>query len=238
MIKCLIIDDEPLAVQLLADYVQTDDELELVSTFTNPIKALHFLEGNPVDLLFLDVEMPELTGIQLMTIANGKYQVILTTAYENYAIKGFEFDVIDYLVKPISLERFIIAVQRAKQRFASATGQAAALEKDRSGVGLEYIFVKNGFKIQRVDLENVLYLESSNDYVSIHTQKEHILTLDTIKHFEEMLPAEQFVRVHRSFIVALNKINYIENNRIAIGDQLIPISKTYQKAFLKAIGNG
>ncbi|MCB0630566.1 MAG: LytTR family DNA-binding domain-containing protein [Saprospiraceae bacterium] len=235
MIKCLIIDDEPLAVQLLADYVQTDDELELVNTFTNPIKALHFLEDHPVDLLFLDVEMPELTGIQLMTIANGKYQVILTTAYENYAIKGFEFNVIDYLVKPISLERFLIAVQRAKQRLTPKEGNTAMEHTAKQR--MEYIFVKNGFKIQRVNLEDILYLESSNDYVSIHTQQEHILTLDTIRHFEELLPPDQFTRVHRSYIVALNKINYIENNRIAIGKQLIPVSKTYQKDFLKMIGN-
>ncbi|MEM9887826.1 MAG: LytTR family DNA-binding domain-containing protein [Bacteroidota bacterium] len=228
MIKCLIIDDEPLAVQLLADYVQKSKDLELINTFSNPIEALHFLSTQQVDLLFLDIQMPELTGIQLMKIANGKYDFILTTAYDQYALDSYNFDVIDYLLKPITLDRFMIAVEKAKKRRTSNTTPAATTEK---AINKVYIFIKSGYKTLKINLSDIYHLESLGDYVAIYTAKEKILSLENMSHFEATLPEEDFIRVHRSHIIALAKIDFIERNRIVIQEKYIPISASYQQAF-------
>ncbi|MEN0050093.1 MAG: LytTR family DNA-binding domain-containing protein [Bacteroidota bacterium] len=232
MIKCLIIDDEPLAIQLLADYVQKSKDLELVHTFSNPIEALHFLAENEVDLLFLDIQMPELTGIQLMKITKGKYQVILTTAYDQYALDSYDFDVIDYLMKPISLDRFMLAVEKAKKRIQTETPTVVVKEAANTK---DYIFVKSGYKTLKINLSDILHLESLGDYVAIHTENEKILTLENMSHFEDILPSEDFLRVHRSHIIALSKINFIERNRIVIQEKYIPISASYQAAFWERI---
>ncbi|MEM0991950.1 MAG: LytTR family DNA-binding domain-containing protein [Bacteroidota bacterium] len=232
MIKCLIIDDEPLAIQLLADYVQKSKDLELVHTFSNPIEALHFLAENEVDLLFLDIQMPELTGIQLMKITKGKYQVILTTAYDQYALDSYDFDVIDYLMKPISLDRFMLAVEKAKKRIQTETPVVVVKETANTK---DYIFVKSGYKTLKINLSDILHLESLGDYVAIHTENEKILTLENMSHFEDILPSEDFLRVHRSHIIALSKINFIERNRIVIQEKYIPISASYQAAFWERI---
>ncbi|MEM8525291.1 MAG: LytTR family DNA-binding domain-containing protein [Bacteroidota bacterium] len=228
MIKCLIIDDEPLAIQLLADYVQKSKDLELVDTFSNPIEALHFLGVNEVDLLFLDIQMPELTGIQLMKITKGKYEVILTTAYDQYAMEGYDFDVVDYLLKPISLDRFMLAVEKVKKRLAVEEPSTVAKEKIKPK---DYIFVKSGYKTLKINLSDILHLESLGDYVAIHTSKEKILTLENMSHFEDILPAEDFLRVHRSHIISISKIDFIERNRVVIAEKYIPISATYQSTF-------
>lgn len=225
MIKCLIIDDEPLAVQLLADYVRKSSDLALVNTFSNPIEALHFLNAETVDLLFLDIQMPELTGIQLMKITNGKYDIILTTAYEQYALDSYDFDVVDYLLKPITFDRFMIAVEKAKKRLlATPSTEETARSKT-------YIFVKSGYKTLKIDLTDILHLESLGDYVAIHTTNEKILSLENMRHFERILPQEDFMRVHRSHIIAFSKIDFIERNRIVIQGTYIPISASYQQAF-------
>lgn len=232
MIKCLIIDDEPLAIQLLADYVQKSKDLELVNTFSNPIEALHFLSENEVDLLFLDIQMPELTGIQLMKITKGKYEVILTTAYDQYALEGYDFDVIDYLMKPISLDRFMLAIEKAKKRM-EAEGPTVVVKEPINAK--DYIFVKSGYKTLKINLSDILHLESLGDYVAIHTKTEKILTLENMSHFETVLPKEDFLRVHRSHIIALSKIDFIERNRIVIQEKYIPISASYQAAFWERI---
>ncbi len=231
MLKCIIIDDEPLAVKLLADYATKTDGIEAVAQFTNPITAIQALEEHQPDFIFLDVQMPELSGIQFAKIVKGKYPVILTTAYEQYALQGYELDVVDYLLKPISLERFRQAVLKLQER---QTSPAANMSPPTTST-INYIFVKSGYKTIRIDLADILYLEGLSDYVRIQTTEESILTLDTMKHLVKELPDDRFMRVHRSYIVALDKIEFIERNRIIIQEKYIPISATYQEEFWQRI---
>jgi two-component system, LytTR family, response regulator len=223
VINCVIIDDEPLAVKLLKDYVSKIPDLHLVLATTDVFAALRVLHEGKADLVFLDIQMPELTGIQFMKIINGKCKVILTTAYEEYALQAFEHDVIDYLMKPFSLERFITAVTRARERMNITTQVTEA-----TGA---FIFVKSEYKIVKIDLQNILFLESLRDYVAIHTTNGNILTLQSLKSFEELLPDTFFMRVHKSYIIALNKITSIERKRIVIASSYVSIGDTYLEKF-------
>jgi len=233
MLKCLIIDDEPLAISLLKDYVDKTEFLQLQNTFINPIEAMHFISENQVDLCFLDIQMPELTGIQFMKIMQSKCQFIMTTAYNQYAIDGYEFDVVDFLLKPITFDRFMIAANKAQEKLEIKPSTSnSSVDEER-----DYIFVKSEYKMQKINLSEILYFEGMGDYVSIITEKERILTLESVKSFQERLPASRFMRVHKSFIISFNKINFIERNRIKINDKLIPISNSYQKKFWENINN-
>ena len=226
MIKCLVIDDEPEAVRLLTSYVDKSKDLQLVSSFTNPIEGFHFLNENEIDLIFLDIQMPELTGIQLYNLIRNKSQVIFTTAYEKYAVNSYALDVVDYLLKPIPFERFLSSVEKYKRRFVS---------QKSTTIDIDYFFVKSGYRTMKVNFSDCLYLEAFSDYVAIHTQTGKILTLETMRHFESALPQKHFIRVHRSFIVSIANIDFIEKNRICINDTYIPISKTYQADFHKKL---
>ena len=231
MIKCCIIDDEPLAIKLIAEYIAKVEDLELINTYSNPIKAIQDLIAQPVDLLFLDVQMPELNGLQFMKILDGKSSVILTTAYSEYALKGYDFDIVDYLMKPIAFDRFMIAVNKAKQRIdAPQPTQVSVASSDPT-----FIWVKSEYKHQKIDLADIYYLESLGDYVAIHLKEKKILTLQKMKQFEESLPHPSFVRIHKSYIVSIDKINYIERNRVVIKEEYLPIGGTYQKAFWDVI---
>lgn len=236
MLKCLIIDDEPLAIRLLSDYIEKTEGLTLLQSFTNPIEALQFADKQKPDLIFLDIQMPELTGIQFMKIANGKYPIILTTAYDHYALDSYEFDVIDYLLKPISLDRFIIAANKAKSRLQSQSTEVSTVKPSTQEISVDYIFVKSDYKTLKIDLADIYYLEGLGDYVAIHLQKKKILTLENMKHFEAVLPEQNFTRVHKSYLVALDKIEFIERNRIVINDQRLPIGATYKDSFWAKIG--
>ena len=233
MLKCMVIDDEPLAIQLLANHISRVTFLELTNSFNNPMEALISFSSNPVDLIFLDIQMPQLTGIQFMKLLQKRAQVVITSAYEQYAIDGFEHNVTDYLLKPISFERFYIAVEKAynhknpehklehKQDLYPATGG--------------YIFVKVETRMVRVELDDILFIEGLKNYVSIFTKTKRIVTLQVMKQLEEILPPNRFVRVHKSFIIALDKINSIERQEIYIGDRIIPIGITYQEHFFKML---
>ena len=233
MLKCMVIDDEPLAIQLLANHISKVSFLELVNTFNNPMEALISFNSNPVDLILLDIQMPQLTGIQFMKLLQNRAQVIITSAYEEYAIEGYEHNVTDYLLKPISFERFYRAVEKAyninnpthkinpKQDLYPATGG--------------YIFVKVETKMVRVELDDILFIEGLKNYVSIFTRTQRIVTLQVMKQLEEILPANRFIRVHKSYIVALDKINSIERQEIYINDRIIPIGITYQEQFFKIL---
>lgn len=234
--RCLIIDDEPLAIQLLSAYVERSPDLEVAGTFSDPIAALHFLTETPVDLLFLDVQMPELTGIQLLKIVRGAHDVVLTTAYEEYALAGYEFDVADYLLKPISLDRFLLAVDRVKNRRATANPAPAPAAPPPPA--LDYLFVKSGHRTVRVDMAYLIRLESMSNYVALHTPTEKILTLENLSHYESVLPAADFVRIHRSHIVALAKIDFIERNRVVVGGDYLPISEGYREGFWERVRAG
>ncbi len=220
--KCIIVDDEPLAHDILSDYVSKLKNLELVNTYTNPIEAFSSIERDKIELIFLDVQMPELTGIQFMKLLGNKAKVILTTAYQEYALDGYEHNVVDYLLKPISFERF----QKACDKIINNVTIV-----DESSVELDHIFIKSEHKIVRIDLSSILYIEGLKDYISIYTNKERVLTLMNMKKVEELLPSKRFIRVHKSYIVSLEKISSIEKNRIYIDGQGISIGDTYKDEF-------
>jgi DNA-binding LytR/AlgR family response regulator len=233
MLKCIVIDDEPLAIQLLANHISKVSFLELTNSFNNPMEALISFNTDPVDLIFLDIQMPQLTGIQFMKLLQNRAQVIISSAYEQYAIEGFEHNVTDYLLKPISFERFYKAVEKAfniknpthkldnQQDLFPATGG--------------YIFIKVETKMVRVELDDILFIEGLKNYVSIFTKTQRIVTLQVMKQLEEILPPNRFVRVHKSFIVALDKIHSIERQEIFINDRVIPIGITYQEQFFRLL---
>lgn len=233
MIRCLVVDDEPLALDILEDYISKVPFLTLVKTTTSAIEGLSLVQSDSVDLVFLDVQMPELTGIQFLKIINGKCDVILTTAYSQYALDGYELDVVDYLLKPIAFDRFYKAAQKVLQN--NGNGQAAPQEAPSSANTHDFIFVKTEHKIQKIYLDDILFIEGLKDYISIFTKTERIITLQNMKKMEESLPAKSFIRVHKSYIVATGKIESIERSRIQIGDKIIPIGDTYREYFFKQI---
>ena len=240
MIRCIIVDDEPLALHVLEDYISKIPFLHLVKATTNPIEALTLVQEKEADLVFLDVQMPELTGIQFLKIANGKAKVILTTAYPQYALEGYELDVIDYLLKPIAFDRFFKAVQKAQAILQPAAVKPVALaestpQKPQQEFLSDFIFVKTEHKIQKVYLNDILFIEGLKDYISIFTPAERIITLQNMKKMEDALPTKYFMRVHKSYIVSINKIDSIERSRIFIGDKIIPVGDTYRDEFFKII---
>lgn len=232
MIQCIIVDDKPLAIDILADYIGKTPFLSLVYSSTNPLDALEYIRNNPADLVFLDIQMPEITGIQFMKILKGKCRVILTTAYSKYAMEGYEHDVVDYLLKPVSYERFYKAVEKAKKLIAPP-GQDNATKA--AGNATEDLFVKTEYKIQRIPLDSILFVEARQNYVAIVTTDKQVLSLQNIKNIEEKLPAERFMRVHKSYIIALNKIDVIEKSNIQAGKNTIPIGDAYREAFFNRI---
>lgn len=230
-ISCVVVDDEPLALKLMADYVQKTAFLLLKEQTSNPMKAIELVQQGGVDLLFLDIQMPELTGLQLMKIIGHKCKVILTTAYTDYALDGYEFDVIDYLLKPVTFDRFLVAAHKARERLSTEPAMLVQAPVAAVAAPASYIFVKTEYKIQKIDLATILYMEGLRDYVAIYTTAGKILTLQSMKSFQEQLPEGNFMRVHKSYLVALDKIQFIERNRIVIADNYIPVGETYQELF-------
>lgn len=225
----MVVDDEPLAVELLSDYIHKCSFLDLVYRSTNPLEALSFISHSQVDLIFLDVQMKELSGLQFMKLLNGKPSVVLVTAYPDYALQGYEMNVIDYLLKPILFERFLQATQKALHILGPAVNAA---DRDTSNEVFEdAIFVKSNYKIIKIWLKDILFIEGQKEYVAIHTPKTKILSLQKMAKVGGLLPAKQFIRVHRSYIIAINKIDTIEQNRIFIADHVIPIGETYRSFF-------
>jgi len=233
MLKCMVIDDEPLATKLLEDHIGKIPFLTLASTFTNPMEALISFNSNPVDLIFLDIQMPQLNGVQFMQLLQNRAKVIITSAYQEYAIDGFEHNVIDYLLKPISFERFYKAVEKAYNQ-KNPTQKLDRSQEMHPATG-GYIFVKVETKMVRVELDDILFIEGLKNYVSIYTKTQRIITLQLMKQLEEILPGNRFVRVHKSYIVALDKVNSIERQEIHIKDRIIPIGNTYQEHFYKLL---
>lgn len=241
---CIIVDDEPLARNLLSEYVKKVPELELLKAFGNPLEALNFLRENKVDILFLDIQMPELTGMALLKILQNKPAVILTTAYSQYAIESYELNVTDYLLKPITFERFLKAVEKANQHLESSVKTteektSTTLPEDTTEESSvpTFIFVKDGRKLVKVNLADIQYIEGMKDYVRIHTPDRKITSLQRMKSLEEELPPKQFIRIHHSYIVGVAWIDEIERERIFIGRNIIPVSDTYRKPFQEFIEN-
>jgi len=233
-IRCLIVDDKPLAIDILADYVSKIDFLELASATTDPVTGLAMMREQPVDLVLLDIQMPELSGLQFMKIAGNRCLFILTTAYESYALEGYEHDVVDYLLKPVAFDRFYRAATKALQLLQPAT-QLKVHNKPMPQPVMEYIFVKSEHRLIKVNLKDILYVEGMQNYLVLHTVKERIIHLQTFKKLEEQLPAADFIRVHRSYIVALRHINAVERGRIFIGGIMLNIGESYRNAFFSRI---
>ncbi|MCX6256937.1 MAG: LytTR family DNA-binding domain-containing protein [Bacteroidia bacterium] len=236
-INCIAVDDEPLALDLIKDYIQKVPFLNMLSNFSNGIETLDFLKKSQVDLLFLDIQMNDLTGIQLIKVLKQKPLVIFTTAYPNYAVEGYELDIVDYLLKPISFERFVKAVDKVYEKlqtermFKSETREITiANPRD------DFFFIKTEFRLEKVKFADILYIEGMGDYLRMVTNTRRIMTLQNFKRMEEILPEDRFCRVHKSFIVSLEKIESIERNRIKIADKLIPISDSYKKSFYDYLG--
>lgn len=228
-ISCLIVEDEPLARNLMTDYVRKVPFLNLVKACSSPIEALEVLRTTPIDLLFLDVQMPEITGISFLKSLQKKPQVILTTAYSEYALEGYELDVTDYLLKPITFDRFLKAVDKVSQRLQTPTPEVKTTD------AADYIFVKDGTKLVKVRWNDIMYIEGLKDYVTIHTRQQKVVSLQRLKIMEDQLPKEKFMRVHNSFIVAVDAIDVVMKDKVQIGEQLIPIGDTYRKTFKEFI---
>lgn len=226
VINCIIIEDEPLAMERTGNFVRKVPFLNLLKAFDNGIEAAAFIKTEKIELIFLDIQMDGFTGIQLLEAIPQRPEVIITTAFDQYALKGFDLNVSDYLLKPFTFERFMQAVTKVYDKLALPGKQPER----------KMIFVKTEYRLEKVNLADLLFIEGMRDYRCLHlTGDKHILTLQTFSELEHELPAAQFCRVHKSFIVALNKIENIERDRIRINDQLIPISETFKDAFYKRI---
>jgi DNA-binding LytR/AlgR family response regulator len=235
-LTCLIVEDEPMARKLLTQYVEKVPGLELLTALASPLAALDFLKDNQPDVLFLDVQMPEITGIGLLKILKKKPIVVLTTAYSEYAIEGYELDVTDYLLKPITFERFLKCVEKVSQVAGAGLPHPAPLTSTApaappSDATPEYLFVKDGTKSVRVNLADVQYIEGLKDYVRIHTPTKKITTLQSLKKLTAFLPSEEFVRVHHSYIVAMKGVEEVHRDEVLIAGDLVPVSDTYRAAF-------
>jgi len=242
MIRCLAVDDEAYAVKIIADYVSKVPFLNLVGTTTSAIEALTLVQQGGIDLVFLDIQMPDLTGIQFLKLCGSKCKVILTTAYPEYALEGYEHDVIDYLLKPIPFDRFLKAAQKAFSQlqpapintpppvFSAAPLAAQASEAD-------YMFIKGDSKNKflKVSYDDVLYIEGLKNYVSVFTPGQRLVTYQTLRDLEEQLPKPPFFRVHKSYIVSIDQIRMIDGHTIYVQDQAIPIGETYREEFYKLI---
>jgi len=232
-IRCIIVEDEPLARKLMEEYVRTTPSLELLSSFGNPLLTLEYLRENKVDLMFSDIQMKEITGLTLLKLIQNKPMVVLTTAYSEYAIEGFDLDVTDYLLKPITFERFLKAVEKVSIRFKEKNQIASDSQQMeiQNIPSEEYIFVKDGTKLLKVVLKDILYIQGLKDYVKIKTKNKQIVSLQTMKSLEEILPANQFVRIHNSTIISYDAIEEIEREKVKIADQFFTVSDSYKKEF-------
>ncbi len=226
-LSCIIIEDEPLALEKTKDFVNKVPFLHLSETFDNALTGLAYLNNNKVDILFLDINMDELTGIELLESSKINSQVILTTAYQEYALKGYELQITDYLLKPFTLNRFLQAVNKARDNINRRTADAVP----------EFIFVKTENRLEKIMLNEIIYIEGMRDYRRIHTINKKVMTLQNFSEFEKLIPASVVCRVHKSYMVALAKIESVERGRIKIGDQLIPISDTYKDEFFQLINS-
>ena len=234
MIRCIAIDDEPLALKQVAGYIDKTPFLSLMETFESALQAINYLQDNEVDLMFVDINMPDLSGMDFVKSLNNPPKVIFTTAYSEYAVEGFKVDAIDYLLKPISYADFLKAAERAKERIKPKVIESTQVESDE-----KFLFIKSEYKILRINLSDIKYIEGMREYLRIHIENQPpVMTLMSMKKMEEFLPEERFMRVHRSFIVNLNKITTIERNRIVFDKKVyIPVSEQYKLKFQNYLDN-
>ncbi len=223
--SCIIIEDEPLALERTMIFVNKVPFLSLLETFDNALNGLAFLQTNEVDVLFLDIHMDELSGIELMESYQIKSQVIITTAYQQYALKGYELNITDYLLKPFTFNRFLQAVSKVQEKLPVPKNT------------LDFIFVKTENRLEKIELNDIIFIEGMRDYRRIHTSTKKIMTLQNFKELEQIIPSHIISRVHKSYMVSLNKIDSIERHRIYIKNEIIPISESYKTTFFKLINH-
>jgi two-component system, LytTR family, response regulator len=229
IIKCIAVDDEPLALDIIKDYISQVPFLKLVGTFNDGISVLEFLASNHADLIFLDIEMGGLTGTQLLKTLQTKPKVIMTTAYRKYAVDAFDLDVTDYLLKPFSFERFLKAVEKACNSVIDIQ------RNTQKEVNKDYFFVKSGYKMLKVNFKDILFIEGLSEYIIIKTTASNIITLQSFKNIEKILPESDFIRIHKSYLVAINKIDSIEGQSLVIAKKELPIGNKYRKKFFEVI---
>lgn len=234
MIRCLIIDDEFLALDLLEDNIRKVPFLELAGRCKNASEAIGYLQRENIDLLFLDIQMPDISGIQFLKSLPVRPLVIFTTAFEMYAMEGFELDVVDYLLKPFSFERFLKAAHKAHEQLVLQKKTVAPVQ-DTQKKNPEYLFVKADYKLVKIEIGEIQYIEGLKDYIKIYTGETPVVTLLSMKVIEEKLPSSDFFRIHRSFIVNLKKIKFVQKSFVTIGNKAIPIGDNYREEFLKVI---
>ncbi|RKS23152.1 DNA-binding LytR/AlgR family response regulator [Flavobacterium endophyticum] len=231
IIRCAILDDEPMAVALLSKYVEKISSFELVKATTNPFEILELIAQTTIDVLFIDIQMPELTGLQMMEMLGNKTKFVITSAYSEYALKGYEHNVVDYLLKPISFDRFYKCIQKieslSQEKPAPAVEVLAKTEEKQD----EFLFIKTDGKLVKINLNDLLLVEGLKDYLYLHLKNEKLIVLDTLKEFEAKLPAPSFMRVHKSYIIRLDQIETIERNRVFIQNKIVPIGETYKIKF-------
>ncbi len=234
MIRCIAIDDEPLALKQIVSYIEKTPFLELTEKFENALQVIPFLQENNIDLMFVDINMPDLSGMDFVKSLKNPPKIIFTTAYSEHAVEGFRVDAVDYLLKPISYIDFLKAAEKARERLAPKTTDEQQINSNE-----EFLFIKSEYKILRINLAEILYIESMREYVRIHIEGQRpVMALMSMKKMEEYLNPSDFMRVHRSYIVSLKKVNTIERNRIIFGkDVYIPISEQYKEQFQKYLDN-
>lgn len=220
--RCIIIDDEPAARELLRKYIVDTPELKLVAECRDALEARKELKTKEADLLFLDINMPRLSGIEFLKSISQKPQVIMTTAYSEYALEGYELDVVDYLLKPFSFERFLKAVDKAGSKVNSEDSVDT------------YVTIKADGKLYRVGYDEILFVESQGDYLTVHASNRKLTFNHTMKGFMKLLPPSLFARIHKSYIVSLSKVEYLEGNRVSVNENKLPIGSTYKEAFLES----
>ena len=227
-LSCIIVDDEPVARNILHEFIEQVPFLDLQGKFENAMKVEMFLKSNIVDIIFLDIEMPKVSGLQLLQKLDIESMVILTTAFPRYALEGYELDIIDYLLKPFAFNRFLKAVQKAKDYYQMKHMASATLQPS-------YIFIKSEKRIEKIELNDILYAESLGNYVSIYTESKKFIAYLTMKSLESQLPLNEFIKIHQSYLVNSSKIDAIEGNEIKIGCRSLPMSRNYREMVMKIV---
>lgn len=233
-IKAVIVDDEPIARDGIASYVKEFDFLTLVACCEHPLQLMKILDEQDIDLIFLDIQMPKMHGIDFLKMTTHRPMVILITAFPDYALEGFQLDVMDYLLKPVTFDRFFKSVNKAKEYFQLTTKSNPAVTENVDKRA-DYFFVKCGTKYEKIQFSEILYVEGLENYIAIYTQRNKFITLFNLKTLEEKLDSEAFIRVHKSYIVAIGKIETIEANEIVINAHRIPISRHYKESFVSSV---
>ena len=233
-LKYIIVDDEPLAQRVIEKFAGNIPTLELIGKCKSAFEAMDLLFNQQPDLMFLDINMPNMSDMDFLKTLKNPPIVIITTAYREYALESYDFDVIDYLKKPFSFERFYKSIQKAQEKY-KAGKDVSVPSKENIEQTKEYLFVKSDKKIIKIDFSNILFAEAYGDYIKIHTSKEVVLVLMPLKKILEQLPANQFVRVHKSYVIAIDKIDQIEGNTIKIGENEIPVGKNFRQDFINLV---